>query len=216
MFLKKKEIQLLIALILGVAVLLLPRPEGKKFRITGDESRAFLGHISEWFDMIPAEKGKSPGYIVEAKEPGLPESTAAFLKQKAGDLNMQGIKIDHVDGLSPKAMRFLAVLVVLLFLFILEPIPLEITAIGIAVLLTVMGIGNVKEIWASYMHPVVVFIMCCLIFAISLEKAGLTKRLGFFIIRKAGNSVVRFTFIISIGLGLSSAFMHDAAATARR
>ncbi len=214
MFFKKKEIQLLIALVLGVAVLCLPRPEGKRFRITGDESRAFLSHISERFELLPAEKGKFAGYIVEAKEPGLPESTAAFLKQKAGELNMPGVKVDHVDGLSPKAMRFLAVLAVLLFLFILEPIPLEITAIGIAVLLTIMGIGDVKEIWASYMHPVVVFIMCCLIFAISLEKSGLTKRLGFFIIRKAGNSVVRFTFIISIGLGISSAFMHDAAATA--
>jgi sodium-dependent dicarboxylate transporter 2/3/5 len=77
-----------------------------------------------------------------------------------------------------------------------------------------MGITDVKTAWAPYMHPVVVFIMCCLIFAISLEKVGLTKRLGYFIIRKAGNSVIRFTFIISIGLGFASAFMHDAAATA--
>ena len=64
------------------------------------------------------------------------------------------------------------------------------------------------------MHPVVIFIMCCLIFAIALDKAGLTKRLGYYIIKKAGNSVVRFTFIISIGLGLASSFMHDAAAVA--
>ncbi|MFH1241383.1 MAG: SLC13 family permease, partial [Pseudomonadota bacterium] len=82
------------------------------------------------------------------------------------------------------------------------------------VFLVIMGISDVKDAWAPYMHPVVVFIMCCLIFAISLEKAGVTKRLGHFIIKKAGNSVVRFTFIISIGLGISSAFMHDAAACA--
>ncbi|MBW2169202.1 MAG: DASS family sodium-coupled anion symporter, partial [Deltaproteobacteria bacterium] len=106
------------------------------------------------------------------------------------------------------------VLVMLIFLFIVEPIPLEMTAICIAVFLVLMGISDVKTAWAPYMHPVVVFIMCCLIFAISLEKAGLTKRLGYFIIKKAGNSVVRFTFIISMGLGISSSFMHDAAATA--
>jgi len=64
------------------------------------------------------------------------------------------------------------------------------------------------------MHPVVVFIMCCLIFAISLDKVGLTKRLGYFIIRRAGNSIFRFTFILCIGLGICSAIMHDAAACA--
>jgi ABC-type phosphate transport system substrate-binding protein len=64
------------------------------------------------------------------------------------------------------------------------------------------------------MHPVVVFIMCCLIFAISLDKTGLTKRLGYFNIKKAGNSVAKFTFIIAISLGLASAFMHNAAACA--
>ena len=119
-----------------------------------------------------------------------------------------------MNGLSPKAMRFLAVLVVLIFLFIIEPIPLEITAILIGVLLVCTGVADVKTAWAPYMHPVVIFIMCCLIFAISLEKAGLTKRLGYFIVKRAGNSVVKFTFIISIGLGIASSFMHDAAACA--
>ncbi len=56
--------------------------------------------------------------------------------------------------------------------------------------------------------------MCCLIFAIALDKVGLTKRLGYYIIKKAGNSVTRFTFIIAVGLGLASSFMHDAAACA--
>jgi len=73
---------------------------------------------------------------------------------------------------------------------------------------------RVKGAWAPYMHPVVIFIMCCLIFAISLDKAGLTKRLGYYIVKKAGNSVVKFTFILSMGLGISSSFMHDAAACA--
>jgi sodium-dependent dicarboxylate transporter 2/3/5 len=106
------------------------------------------------------------------------------------------------------------VLAVLVFMFVAEPIPLEITAICIGVFLVVMGIADVKTAWAPYMHPVVVFIMCCLIFAISLDKAGITKRLGYFIIKKAGDSVTRFTFIIAIGLGLASSVMHDAAACA--
>jgi len=77
---------------------------------------------------------------------------------------MPGIEVDYINGLSPKAMRFLAVLAVLVFLFVVEPIPLEITAICIGVFLVLMGITDVKGAWAPYMHPVVIFIMCCLIF----------------------------------------------------
>lgn len=202
------------ALLLGFVVLLIPRPEGKTFKISGRDAPVLLQHTSREFKCISSKEKEPEEYVLRAKNPGGEQSTGAFLREKAQELNLSEIRVDYVDGLSPKAMRFLAVLAVLIFLFILEPIPLEVTAIGIAVLLVIMGIGEVKDVWASYMHPVVVFIMCCLIFAISLDKAGLTKRLGLFIIKKAGDSVVRFTFIISIGLGISSAFMHDAAATA--
>ncbi len=214
MFFKSTWFQLCLAFALGIVVLLLPRPEGTKFKITGDPGLKFFQHIGQHFTMISKDKELAAEYVIEAKDPGSEKSTGIFLQAKAAELQMSCIEVSYIDGLSPKAKRFLAVLVVLIFLFVAEPIPLEITAICIAVFLVLMGISDVKTAWAPYMHPVVVFIMCCLIFAISLEKAGLTKRLGFFIIKKAGNSVVRFTFIISMGLGISSSFMHDAAATA--
>ncbi len=214
MFFKSKGFQLGLAIALGIIVLLLPRPEGTKFRITGDANKTLLPLISNHFVVVPESKKAAKGYLVEGKAPGAPECTAVFLEKKAADLGKSDIEVEYVNGLSPKAKRFLAVLAVLVFLFIVEPIPLEITAICIGVFLVLMGIADVKEAWAPYMHPVVIFIMCCLIFAISLDKAGLTKRLGYFIIKKAGNSVVKFTFIIAMGLGISSSFMHDAAACA--
>ncbi|MFH1350951.1 MAG: DASS family sodium-coupled anion symporter [Pseudomonadota bacterium] len=214
MFLKNKGFQLCIAFALGVVVLLLPRPEGTRFKITGDGGQSLFQQINQHFNMISTEKDAAKGYIVEAKNPGSKESTAAFLHNKAVELKMTGIEVDYVNGLSPKAKRFLAVLVVLIFLFVAEPIPLEITAICIGIFLVIMGIADVKDAWAPYMHPVVVFIMCCLIFAVSLDKVGITKRLGYFIVKKAGTSITKFTFIIACGLGISSAFMHDAAACA--
>jgi len=214
MFFKTKQFQLCFAVALGIIVILLPRPEGTKFKITGDEGRLLLQDVSQQFALVPAEKEKAKEYIVEAINPKSPESTAQFLQDKAAQLKIEGVEVDYVNGLSPKAKRFLVVLVVLIFLFVVEPIPLEITAICIGVFLVVMGVSNVKEAWAPYMHPVVVFIMCCLIFAISLDKAGITKRLGYFIVKRAGTSVTKFTFIIAISLGISSSFMHDAAACA--
>ena len=212
MFYRSKGFQLCLALALGIVVLLLPRPEGTKFKISGDEVRLLLQNTRSFFALVPGADYAGRAYVVQAVDPKTPQATAAFLRTKAAELNLQEVQVDYVDGLSPKAKRFLAVLAVLVFLFVAEPIPLEITAICIGVLLVAMGIVDVKGAWAPYMHPVVVFIMCCLIFAIALDKSGLTKRLGQFIIKKAGTSVVRFTFMISIGLGLASSFMHDAAA----
>ena len=212
MFFKSKQFQLGFALALGIIVFFLPRPEGTKFKITGDQGRVVLQAVSQHFTLVPAEREKAKEYIVEAIHPKSPECTAQFLRDTAAKLNTEGVEVDYIDGLSARGKRFLAVLVVLLFLFVAEPIPLEITAICIGVFLVIMGITDVKGAWAPYMHPVVVFIMCCLIFAISLDKAGITKRLGHFIVKKAGTSVTKFTFIIAISLGISSSFMHDAAA----
>jgi sodium-dependent dicarboxylate transporter 2/3/5 len=214
MFLKSKWFQLGVAVVLCLVVLLLPRPEGTRFTIKGDANQIFMQHIEGNFKLVSQAKEPANGYTVEVKNPKAFKSPGIFLGETAESLNLKDLRIDYVDGLSPKAKRFLAVLAMLIFLFVAEPIPLEITAICIGVFLVIMGIGDVKNAWAPYMHPVVVFIMCCLIFAIALGKAGLTKRLGYFITKKAGNSVTRFTFIIAISLGLASSFMHDAAACA--
>ncbi len=193
------------------------------FYIYGDPEQTLINQaeVSEHFTLVGPHPEEPGAYTIAAKNPNSKQASVKFLKGEAIDSNLQkvrvksnGIDVVFDNGLSPKALRFLAMLVVLIFMFVVEPIPLEITAILIGVSLVLMNVADVKTAWAPYMHEVVVFIMCCLIFAISLEKAGITKRLGYFIIRKAGNSVVKFTCIISIGLGLSSSFMHDAAACA--
>ncbi len=210
---KNKNVQLGFAIFLGLIIFFLPRPEGTQFRIIGDGGRILMQHLSQYFTVVTGED-KADGYILKANHPGAPEARQTFIAQKAAELDLPEASVEYVDGLSPRGKRFLVVLAVLVFMFVAEPIPLEITAICIGVFLVVMGIADVKTAWAPYMHPVVVFIMCCLIFAISLDKAGITKRLGYFIIKKAGDSVTRFTFIIAIGLGLASSVMHDAAACA--
>ena len=204
MLLRSKWVQLAIAAALGIVVFLLPRPEGTRFTIKGDDNQAFLQHITDHFKLVTSANDATADYLVEVNQTKDFKSPGKYLQETAERLKLKDIQVDYVDGLSPKAKRFLAVLAMLIFLFVAEPIPLEITAICIGVFIVIMGIGDVKDAWAPYMHPVVVFIMCCLIFAISLDKAGLTKRLGYFVAKKAGNSVTRFTFIIAISLGLAS------------
>ena len=214
MILKNKMFQLALAAALAIVVVLLPRPEGTKFEILGDQDQKLAAQVQSDFRVIENPNKKSKGYILEAMAPGTAQTSAARLEKEAKTMGLENAKVEYVNGLSPKALRFLATLVFLVFLFIFEPVPLEITAICIGVFLVLIGVSDVKTAWASYMHPVVLFIMCCLIFAIALEKVGLTVRMGHAVARKAGDSVIKFTFILSIGLGLASAVMHDAAACA--
>ncbi|MCJ7808871.1 MAG: anion transporter, partial [Desulfobulbaceae bacterium] len=122
MFFKSKGFQLGLALALGAIVLMLPRPEGTRFKITGDAGQKLIPQIEQNFTLVSTGKDKS--YVVEAKTPGSTDSTAAFLKEKVESLPLKGVEVSYINGLSPKAMRFLAVLAVLIFLFIIEPIPL--------------------------------------------------------------------------------------------
>ncbi len=218
---KKTMLLLSIAVAISLIVLIIPRPEGSRFEISGDPEKKLLAEVQGVFSIPPqgektqlVDGKKKVIYELQAVSPGSPEATAAWLTAKAGRLAPARIGVEYVDGLSPKAHRFLALIVFLLFLFIFEPVPLQVTALCIGVLLALTGVSSVKDAWAAYMHPVVVFIMSCLIFAIALEKVGITKRMGYYIARKAGDSVVRFTFILACGLGLASTVMHDAAATA--
>ncbi len=209
--LRNKWFQIAVAILLGVLVYAMPRPEGTLFTVAGDPDRLLAAQVEDRYDAVDWE-GAHGAYRLAAM--GVAAKPGVALSAEAAALGLNGVEIGYVNGLSPRAFRFLAVLAALIFLFVVEPIPLEITAIMIGVCLVFFRIVDVTDAWATYMHPVVVFIMCCLILAIALEKAELTERLSHAIAKKAGTSVIRFTFILSIGLGIGSGVMHDAAATA--
>ena len=90
MFLKSKYFQLCLAFGFGIIVLLLPRPEGTKFKISGDMNQEFLQQVAQHFTLSSDKKKKE--YIVEAKQPGTEASTAAFLEKTARDLNLFALK----------------------------------------------------------------------------------------------------------------------------
>ena len=214
MLLKNKMFQLALAFAIGLTVLALPRPDGTLFEILGDPEQKVLAQVQGDFELVKPEGKQTEGYFLKVKQPGASQDNGERLQEVVKDLGLEQARVEWVNGLSPKAKRFLAMLAFLVILFVLEPIPLEITAIGIGVLLTGLAITDIKDAWAAYMHPVVVFIMVCLIFAIALEKAGITKRLARAVARRAGDSVTKFTFILAVTLGLASGIMHDAAAAA--
>ena len=115
MFLKSKWFQLGVAAVLCIIVLLLPRPEGTKFTIKGDDNQVFLQHIKEKFKLVNSVNSSTEEYMVEVKSPENFKSPGIYLRETAERLKLKDLRIDYVDGLSPKAKRFLAVLAMLVF-----------------------------------------------------------------------------------------------------
>ena len=101
MLFKTKGFQLCLAFALGIVVLLLPRPDGSKFRITGDGDRALLQHVDRHFTLISEGADRTKGYALEAKNPGSREGSGVFLASKVKELKMMALlhKIaDKGDG----------------------------------------------------------------------------------------------------------------------
>ena len=62
---KSKNMQIVFACILGAIILLLPRPEGTRFKISGDNNRLFYETIKDRYSLIDAEQPISSSYSVE-------------------------------------------------------------------------------------------------------------------------------------------------------
>ena len=146
-FLKNKFVQIGIAILIGVLVHSLPRPQGNTFEVSGDPERQLAAAAASAFDIIEF-KGRSETYRLEATESIAAPGT--LITERATELGAE-IEVRYINGLSPKAFRFLAVLAALIFLFVVEPIPLEITAILIGVLLVGFRIVDLTSAWATYM-----------------------------------------------------------------
>ena len=93
MMLKSKGTQLIIAFFLGLVVFVLPRPEGSKFRIIGDENFLFLENIRPHFNFIADQSGEQ-SYVVEAINPGSTHATGDFLRQQASLFDTSNIQVN--------------------------------------------------------------------------------------------------------------------------
>jgi sodium-dependent dicarboxylate transporter 2/3/5 len=151
---------------------------------------------------------------VELQGPGPSLQKKLFCVLSGALLGTAIFMLPTPEGLSPTGHIYLALLAGLLVLFFTEPVPLPMVMVISGLCLVVFGIGETREVWAGYAHPVVFFVLGCLMIAIVAESVGLTDRLGRFILRYTGTNVVRFSFISCLGLGIASSLMHDIAACA--
>jgi len=120
--------------------------------------------------------------------------------------------LPNPEGLSIVGHRFLSLLVTLIILFLKEALPLPVTMGGAGAMIVLLRIGELQQVWTAYAHPVVFFVIGCLMLANIAEQVGLTRRLGNFLLKHCGNNVVKFSFFSSFVFGIASGFMHDVSA----
>ena len=116
------------------------------------------------------------------------------------------------EGLTAEGHRFLALLISLIILFLTEALPLPVTMGGAGAMIIMLRIGELEQVWEAYAHPVVFFVIGCLMLANIAEQVGLTRRLGNLLLKYCGNNVVKFSFFACYLFGIASGFMHDVSA----
>ncbi len=142
MIFKSSGFKLAVAALIGVILFILPRPEGTKFKLSGTGADQLGQSVSTYFSMQHTDSENS--VILTAKAPGTAQARVQYLTEQAQAMGLSQVGVDYVDGMSPKAKRFLSMLAVLVILFVVEPIPLEITAVLIGASLVFLGITDAK------------------------------------------------------------------------
>ena len=87
-FLRNRWFLLGVAVALGAAVTLLPRPDGTRYEIAGDAEGALAALVEADFRRLPAEKG-AKGYTLEARSPGETQCTASRLQRVAEEARVE-------------------------------------------------------------------------------------------------------------------------------
>lgn len=106
------------------------------------------------------------------------------------------------SGLGPEGQLGLGILVFAGGLWVLEPIPLQVTGLIIPITLILTGVLNAQQALAPFSSPVVFLILGSLFMAEALRKHGLTRRLALdLIVRSDGNPK-----LLLLGIMLVAAF----------
>lgn len=102
-----------------------------------------------------------------------------------------------------------AILVVTLFLLITERIPVDLTAVGIMVVLVVFGILSPKEAVMGLAHPAVVTVGAMFVISRGMMRTGAVESLGRYVIRFSRGNRYLALIIILITVGTASAFINN-------
>lgn len=110
---------------------------------------------------------------------------------------------------TPDQLITLAILAAAIFLFVSEWLRVDLVALCVVVALILTGVLDVNEAVAGFSNPVVLTIAALFVVGGAVLQTGLAARVGERILKVAGHSPGRLTFVLMATSALLSSFLSD-------
>ncbi len=117
------------------------------------------------------------------------------------------------ENLPVTGHRLLALLATIVLLWVLEAIPIGVTALLAAAGMIMFNIAPAKEAWAPFASPAVMFVLMIIMFGVVLNEVGLAKRIMYYVLKAAGTGVKKLSFVLAMGCTIMATIFHDATIT---
>ena len=103
------------------------------------------------------------------------------------------------EGLEPRAQHFFGLLITVILLWVLEAIPIGVTAFLAGAGLVTFGIQSPAAAWQPYASPAVMFVLMIIMFGVILNEVGIAQRILHYAIKLGGRNVMKFSIILALG-----------------
>lgn len=117
-------------------------------------------------------------------------------------------------GLTLQISLFLLILVAALVLFALEKFSVDVIALGVLVVITLLRMIPINEAFAGFGSDTVILILGLLILTAALERTGVVELTGRAILRRTGSDPTRLLVIITVVSSVLGAVMSNTATVA--
>jgi len=104
---------------------------------------------------------------------------------------------------------FLSVLAITIFLFISEWLRVDVIAILVIIILAWLRLVKPSEMFSGFASNAVISIIALMILGYGIDRSGIMNRITRPIVRLAGPNEKRLIFLVSLVVGLISAFMQN-------
>jgi len=120
------------------------------------------------------------------------------------------------DSLSDPARTLAAILTWVVVMWIMEPIPLPVTALLGCGLCVLAGLGSMKSVFAAFSHPIIFLFIGSFFISEALIVHGLDRRFGNWLLSRkwVGSNPIRIMMALSLAVAGMSMWISNTAATA--
>lgn len=116
--------------------------------------------------------------------------------------------------MTPEMIFVTAVFAGMIYLFLTDKLPVDLTALSGLLLLTLSGILTADEAFSGFSSPAVLTMLSMFFIAASLKNTGVTERIAGLLYSTAGTHERAAIFLLTLTGAFFSAFMNNVAATA--